>query len=338
MEIYIGHITAVGVGKATITAKAIHAEAKCEVEVIPIPVREIVLTPNNKELNVGETVQFSAAIAPEDAEDKSIVWSVETEGVVTIDEDGLVTAVGVGYAYIRATASNGVYARALVKVYGPVSVPFTEDFEDLDALYQWRVYNNDGDKHSWYYATESDHVSSHSGLHCLINYSYYGGDLTPDDWVVTPPVRLDAEYNQLGFWVWPYLTTWALEVYGAYIFTELSDEGPVNPTQLVKGTLTQGASEIYGSNSYVETVDGFEHVVVDIPEDFYGKTVYLAFRHFDCSGQYALLLDDVLVSNTPIEREAVEPEPSPAPKKPSLFRGDRAIPQNVRPFGHSIVK
>lgn len=60
--------------------------------------------------------QLSATVYPEDAVDRSIVWSSENEDVVTIDQDGWVTPVGPGTAVIRATASNGVYGTTEIVV------------------------------------------------------------------------------------------------------------------------------------------------------------------------------------------------------------------------------
>ncbi len=60
--------------------------------------------------------QLNATVYPEDAVDRSIVWSSENEDVVTIDQDGWVTPVGPGTAVIRATASNGIYGTTEIYV------------------------------------------------------------------------------------------------------------------------------------------------------------------------------------------------------------------------------
>ena len=331
-----GLVTAVAVGKATISAKAAHAEAKCEVEVLPAQAEEITLDPPYLYMTPEATIQVTATVLPEDAEDKTIVWSVQTEGIVTV-EDGLVTAVGEGKTYIRATLSNGVYASAYVQVVTPASLPYIEDFNDANAFTYWTVNNADGDEHCWYSSSSGDNGYA-------ISYSYYNYALTPDDWLFTPPIQLDETFNQLGFHVWPYSSSYPIETYGAYIFTDFTD--PDGRFLLAKGTLTEGVSYLYekpeGGGSFHETDGSIEHVVVDIPDEFKGKVVYIAFRHFESYDNYALILDDLVVSNTAIEREVEvvpepDPEPSPAPKKP-FFKGSRDIPQNCRPIGNISVK
>ena len=290
-----GFVTAVAIGKANITAKAFYTEAKCEVDVLPVPVEKIEINPTVVCLYTDMTKQLTATVLPENAADKTIVWSVEDEGIVTIDANGLVTAVGTGATYIHATASNGVDAKVFAYAASPTSVPFSEDFNNTDNLTYWVTKDFDGDGHPWYTHSDGDNG-------CIISYSYFTGALTPDDWAITPPIKLDEKFNQLGFWVWPYSNSYPIETYGAYILTDFPSD---NPVLLVQGTLTNGVSYIYenpaGSGSFHETDGSKEHIVVDIPQEYCGQIVFIGFRHFDSYDNYALILDDVLVSNVKIE-------------------------------------
>ena len=67
-----------------------------------------ILTPREAALRPGETLQLSAAVIPEWADDLSIAWSSGDERVATV-ENGLVTAVGAGACEIIATSVNGKY-------------------------------------------------------------------------------------------------------------------------------------------------------------------------------------------------------------------------------------
>lgn len=58
-------------------------------------------------LYVGETIQLSATVTPEDATDKSVTWQTESSEIVSVDNTGLVTAIGVGEAWVSATNSAG---------------------------------------------------------------------------------------------------------------------------------------------------------------------------------------------------------------------------------------
>ncbi|OAS13982.1 polysaccharide lyase family 8 super-sandwich domain-containing protein [Paenibacillus oryzisoli] len=79
--------------------------------IAPKPVESVVLDTTAKVLGVGDAVQLQAEVLPGDASVKTLEWSSDNEGVATVNEDGLVTAVGIGTAEIRATstADNAKY-------------------------------------------------------------------------------------------------------------------------------------------------------------------------------------------------------------------------------------
>ena len=335
-----GLITAVANGDATITAKAIHAEAKCEVKVVPLAVERIELQPVDASIDVGATQEFMATIIPAEADDQTIVWSIADETIASV-EDGLVTGLVPGYTYVRATAANGVYAEALVVVNGARPVPFFEDFEDLDALVGWRTYDIDNDGYNWYYVTTNDSAPTHSGEASLVSFSYYGGALTPDDWMISPSIKLDDDYNQLNFWACATSANYPLETYGAYVLVK-DEQGEYdfdNAFELLKGTITQGYTISYEETppeenpTYRPMATEWEHIIADIPAQFNGKEVFVAIRHFDCTDQYGFVVDDFEVTNV---RDVPEPDPSPAP--PRRLKGGRNNILNLHSFGSKIVK
>ena len=56
---------------------------------------------------VGEKLNLSATIAPDNATNKSVTWSSTNEAVAVVDESGQVAAVGSGTCQIKATANDG---------------------------------------------------------------------------------------------------------------------------------------------------------------------------------------------------------------------------------------
>lgn len=70
-------------------------------------VADIILSDNEIEIKNKSSHKISATVLPENADDKSVVWSSDNENVVTVDENGFVTAVSVGTANITATANDG---------------------------------------------------------------------------------------------------------------------------------------------------------------------------------------------------------------------------------------
>ncbi|WP_171632450.1 polysaccharide lyase family 8 super-sandwich domain-containing protein [Paenibacillus plantarum] len=80
--------------------------------VAPKPVESVVLDTTDKVMGVGEAAQLHAEVLPADASVKTLLWASDNENVATVNEDGLVTAVGIGSTNIRATSSadNTKYA------------------------------------------------------------------------------------------------------------------------------------------------------------------------------------------------------------------------------------
>ena len=100
-----GTVTAVSVGEATITASAGGLSASCSVNVI-IPVTSISLDNNLLLLTKGSVAVLTATVSPEDATDKTVLWSSDNPSVATVDQNGRVTAVDAGDAVITASAGG----------------------------------------------------------------------------------------------------------------------------------------------------------------------------------------------------------------------------------------
>lgn len=98
---------------------------KCSVEVesayVPVTKVEILEVSGVLNLKKGDTHTFAAKVYPEDATDKTIIWSVSDEKVITVDQIGKVTAVGGGKAKVTVTSKNeGKTAECEVSVVVPV--------------------------------------------------------------------------------------------------------------------------------------------------------------------------------------------------------------------------
>lgn len=77
---------------------------------IPTPATGISLAEYTDRMQIGQTQQMVASIYPADAINKKVVWTSSDEKVLTVDADGVVTAVGAGRANIKATADDQTYA------------------------------------------------------------------------------------------------------------------------------------------------------------------------------------------------------------------------------------
>ena len=113
-----GKVTAVKSGKATITAKCEDKTAECAVTVT-VPTGSVTLDKTSLSLAVGETVQLTATVKPDDATDKNVAWTSSDESVATV-ANGMVTAVKAGNATVSAQC-GGKTAKCIVTVIVPVT-------------------------------------------------------------------------------------------------------------------------------------------------------------------------------------------------------------------------
>jgi len=121
-----GFVTFVSPGKATIIAQTVDTGtegsliATCEFY-INDPVVSVSIDYNDVTLKIGDTFRLTAAVLPTTATDKSVTWISSNTNVVTIDEDGLLKAVGSGNAAILCQSNDsGVTAMCNVTVYQAV--------------------------------------------------------------------------------------------------------------------------------------------------------------------------------------------------------------------------
>jgi formylglycine-generating enzyme required for sulfatase activity len=119
----VATVSAVAAGKATITVTTEDGdfEAECEVTVTPggpgpdpVAVTGVTLAPTTLSLTMGEASKtLTATVAPNDATNKNVTWSVSPAGVASVVGSGTnnltstVTATGEGTATITVTTVDG---------------------------------------------------------------------------------------------------------------------------------------------------------------------------------------------------------------------------------------
>ena len=102
-----GVITAKKEGTAIITAKVGNFEKNCEVTVKEIKLDSIEINMTDFELGLGRTQILKVLYNPENTtDDTKVIWKSSNENVAIVDENGLVTAKGLGTATITATVGN----------------------------------------------------------------------------------------------------------------------------------------------------------------------------------------------------------------------------------------
>lgn len=120
-EVKDGIVSAISEGTTTITASAGKQSATCVVYVSKktIPVESITLDKENVTLEKEETLTLKATINPENATDKTIVWSSSNSAIVSVEQTGIIKAVSGGTAVIEASC-GGKTAHCTVLVNIPI--------------------------------------------------------------------------------------------------------------------------------------------------------------------------------------------------------------------------
>ena len=114
-----GKVTAVGPGRATITAKVGEFTATSTIKV-GIPITGITLDKSEITINKGETSTLKATVAPVDTtESTEIIWSSSSSYYVSVDENGVITANYPGTATITAKVGTHT-ATCKVTVLSPI--------------------------------------------------------------------------------------------------------------------------------------------------------------------------------------------------------------------------
>lgn len=105
----LGNVKAVGEGEAFITATTTDGSnmfATCCVTVKAIQVKSLTLDKHKVSLNIGNIQQLRATILPQQEANSTIVWSSSDDSVAVVDQNGVVTAKGVGKVMITALVES----------------------------------------------------------------------------------------------------------------------------------------------------------------------------------------------------------------------------------------
>ena len=169
---------------------------------------------------------------------------------------------------------------------GVTAFPYTMGFEASEGLHCWNMVDADNDGYGWRKgAVAFGSANAHGGSDFFVSasdISYHPG-LTPDNWLVSPPIHLDS--NLL------YTLTWfdgALdslhhaEHYSVYVSTTGNSPADFVAAPIFTTTLTTHA---YTQRS------------VDLSA-YAGQTVYIAFRHHNTGNNFWLRLDDITISES----------------------------------------
>lgn len=166
-----------------------------------------------------------------------------------------------------------------------------------DQCYGWSAYDADGDGNTWTTAymlfggalTEEGYSRyCHSGSNLLgsASKSSMGDALTPDNWAISPAITIPEEGGVLSYYVAALDPKHCAENYTVYV-SETADYSRIDAEGEV---LYDGLYELPEEYDFIP----WAHYEYNL-DQYKGKTIYIAFRHHECSGQYLLIIDDINV-------------------------------------------
>ncbi len=177
----------------------------------------------------------------------------------------------------------------------------------------WTNIDNDGDGHVWYHSSEADShstmaVTSHTGLGHVMGESYCNATwaaLTPDDYMVTPEKYNIGGGSVFSFWACAQDVDYPAEHFGVAVSTA-GNTSAADFTTIAEWTLTAKGDRTFrkaGAKAKVRgenTREGtWYQYHVDLSE-YAGQQAWIAIRHFNCSDEFMMCVDDVEMVNAPV--------------------------------------
>lgn len=164
---------------------------------------------------------------------------------------------------------------------------WSDDFNDVD-ISDWTLIDADGDGFNWgdMFTVNNEQEQPVTPV-SLISRSWQGSALTPDNWVISPAIDLSSTSGTITLkWkVMAAAATWSLENYSVYASTGNTQDDFLDSSVVF--------TEIYPGGTSGEQLERS----LDL-SSLEGQTIYIAFRHHDCTNQDFLSIDDVEVIET----------------------------------------
>ena len=141
----------------------------------------------------------------------------------------------------------------------------------------WTCIDADGDGHEWYHLS-GDSYMNHSGIGHVTSSSWYmtadstGIALNPDNWLVSPMVKIDGE---LSFWACAQDPNWSSEVFRVYTSTNKVNWVPISDDITATGRMTEYTFDL---------------------TPYACENGYVAIRHYNVTDMFRLNVDDIAIT------------------------------------------
>lgn len=160
--------------------------------------------------------------------------------------------------------------------------PWYEHFDDGAMPTNFTLIDADADGNNWSYGSSENNRTYAGSAGCATSASYASAALTPDNWMILPAVTLPADHEgyTLSFYVRGQDTNYAAEHYSVYISTTAGAAVTDFPAT------TAVLSDQVATKSYV-------YQSIDLSS--YTGTIYIAFRHHNCTDMFRLNIDEIRI-------------------------------------------
>ena len=160
--------------------------------------------------------------------------------------------------------------------------PYFEGFEDINTLGCWMIHDADGDGNGWLRfgdGTQNYGYASHYALGSA-SWNQTAGPLTPDNWLMTPSFALPV--NQQMHLKW-------------YAKGQDANDYAENYSVYVSTTGNNISDFTIAVYTGTTTSSWIQH---DVDLSAYaGSTIYIAFRHYNTTDMFYLLIDNVEITD-----------------------------------------
>lgn len=167
------------------------------------------------------------------------------------------------------------------------TIAWSSDSEDSS---EWVPIDFDGDSFTWENfagGTTGENIGFTGALFSSASFDASSNSaLTPDNYLLTPVFLLDASASTITFKmkVGSTSTLFFAENFAVYVYDE--NDPLTDPALIYEELLTSGGP------------DTAKDIIASVPASFAGKTIGFSIRHYNCTNQDRLLIDDFEVSYT----------------------------------------
>ncbi|MBR5395023.1 MAG: choice-of-anchor J domain-containing protein [Bacteroidaceae bacterium] len=248
---------------------------------------------------------------PNDADNKVATWT---------PADGEALASEVVVAIAANSQINSIVVTIAAGGDSPEPEGVTYTFDD-GTLEGWTTIDADGDGYDWASTYGNSGLSAHNGsAGAVYSQSYANGTaLTPDNYLVSPKVTLGEKFS---FFAVAQDASYPSEHFGVFVSTK-GNTDPADFEMVEEWTLTKARLNKRG-NVRRKAQGNWYQYIVDLSA-YEGQEGYVAIRHFDCTDNFYMLVDDITFG------DPVGPDPEPEPDEPVV------LPEGVEPIEYTVT-